>query len=221
MRRPAHTLPPRRCEVAEPSKSWASWDRDTLTLTVSRPPELSHEQLEAIWSPYVHHGLNEETISAINRKIQHEVQTAQLRAEELTREQRRRQEEEAQRRRDEAARIEQERRQAAQEAKDRAEALLLRSLSDKQKADLQEKNYFLVEAGGETYKIKRGFSGNVKKLDKDGKEIQSFCIHPTENIPDADAMLAQKLLLETDHERFLRTANATNLVPSNDNRRAA
>jgi len=195
--------------MPEVPKQWASWDAEALTLTLSRPPELDHAQLEAIWTPYISHGLNEETISAINRQIQHEVQTARSLAEARRQEDLRRQEEEARRRQEEANRTAEERRRAEQEAKDRAEALLLRNLSSQQKEDLRTKNYFLVEVGGETYKIQRGFSGNVKQLNKAGQEIRSFCIHPAERVPDADSMLAQKLLLETDPERFFKTANAT------------
>ena len=52
-------------------------------------------------------------------------------------------------------------------------------------------------------------------------------IHPRERVPDSDTMLAQKLLLEADTERFLKIANVTNLLPprppppQNDNQRAA
>ena len=60
-----------------------------------------------------------------------------------------------------------------------------------------------------------------RRTDDAGVEIRSFCIHPTERVPDADSMLAQKLMLETDHDRFLKTANAHDLVPRTDGRRAA
>ena len=119
-------------------------------------------------------------------------------------------------------RIEADRRTKEQAAKDKAEILLLEHLSAKQKDDLKKKGYFLVEVAGEVYKIKRGFSGNVKLINKETEqEMKSFCIHPHERVPDGDAMLAQKLLLESNLDQFLKIANCTNLVPQNDNRRAA
>src|SRR5271157_6054358 len=64
MQRLAHTLrlQPSKAAEARMPQQWASWDVETLTLTLSRPPELDHAQLEAIWSPYINNGLNEETI---------------------------------------------------------------------------------------------------------------------------------------------------------------
>ena len=202
-------------------KSWASWDVVSKTLTLSRPPELTHTQLETIWSSHINQSVTDAVIDAINREIDREVRVIRARGEQERQEQVRRQEEETQRRRQEADRALQERLRAEQEAKDKAEALLLRSLTDNQKQDLALRNYFLVESGGETYKINRGFAGNVKLLDQTGREIRSFCIHPTERVPDADNMLAQKLMLETDKERFLRIANATDLVPRPAANRAA
>lgn len=124
----------------------------------------------------------------------------------------RRQSEERRRREEEALRVEQERLRAKQEADAKAEVLLLRHLSDKQKEDLATKGYFLVEVGGEIYKINRGFAGNIKLLNGEtGEEEKSFCIHPTERVPNADAMLAQKLLLEADRDRFHKIANVTDI----------
>jgi flagellar biosynthesis GTPase FlhF len=216
-----------------PLRQWASWDSDAHTLTVSRPPELTHAQLEEIWSPYLLHAVTEKAIFEINQRINHEVKVVQARGEKELQEQRQRQEAEAQRRREETTRAEEarrraeeerrkteeERRKAEQEAKDRAEALLLRYLSEQQKEQLRLHNYFHVVVGEDTYRIKRGFAGNVKLLDKEGREIRSFCIHPRERVPDADAMLAQKLMLETDLPQFLKTANASDIPV--ETRRAA
>jgi len=111
---------------------------------------------------------------------------------------------------EEARLLEVKRRQEEQEAKDRAEILLLRHLSPEQKEDLRTKGCFFVEVGGEIYRIDRGFAGNVKLLDRKGGDVRkSFCIHPKIRVPDADAMLAQKLLLEADKESFHKIANIT------------
>lgn len=115
----------------------------------------------------------------------------------------------------------QKRLKAEQEARDRAERLLLSNLTPKQRADLKEKNSFyvdipLVGGGVERYRIDRGHQGNVKQLDAKGSVIRSFCIHP-DGVPAADAMLAQKLFIEADEEtrsKFWETANITDLIPA-------
>lgn len=97
------------------------------------------------------------------------------------------------------------------EAKARAERLLVENISPKQREQLRLHGYFDVEIGGNTYRIKRGRQGNVFSLDGRGGLIERLCIHPEAYVPDADTMLAQKLLLETDEAAFLRTANHTRL----------
>jgi len=104
-------------------------------------------------------------------------------------------------------------------AKSRAEGLLREHLSDRQKADLDEKKYFDVcainfRAGTRRYyRIKRGRAGNVFLLDgPHGREVVKYCCHPLEQVPDADTMLAQKMMIEFNEELFLKTANITNLI---------
>ena len=103
-------------------------------------------------------------------------------------------------------------------AKSRAEGLLREHLSERQKSDLTEKGYFDVCAvdfkRGERryYRIKRGRAGNVFLLDgPHGREVKRLCCHPLENVPDADTMLAQKMMIEFNEELFLKTANVTDL----------
>lgn len=92
----------------------------------------------------------------------------------------------------------------------RAEELMLMMIEETQKKQYLEFGFFDVEIREKTYRIKTGTSGNVKLLDeKRVKEIASYCIHPQEYIPDHDTMLAQLLMLKTDEERFLKTANKT------------
>lgn len=100
-------------------------------------------------------------------------------------------------------------------ARERAAILLQESLSERQRAELRDKGYFSLEtidsktgqrrryqiAGG------RGQHGNVYQVDESGKRIYSFCIQPRERVPDEDAMLAQKLMLEHCEEDFLKIAN--------------
>ncbi len=119
---------------------------------------------------------------------------------------------------EDARRLEEKRKREEAEAKEKAEVLLLQHLSPQQKEDLRTKGCFFVEVGGETYQINRGYAGNVKLLDtKSSKVRKSFCIHPRVRVPDADAMLAQKLLLQANPEQFHKIANVTEYMPDNDN----
>jgi len=104
---------------------------------------------------------------------------------------------------------EEKRKREEEEAKAKAEILLRRHLSPEQQEDLDKKNCFFLHIGEERYQIVRGQHGNVKLLDEDGKIKRSFCIHPKVKVPDADAMLAQKFLLETDKDAFYKIANIT------------
>lgn len=91
-------------------------------------------------------------------------------------------------------------------AKGRAKKLLMDCLTPIQRGSLEALGYFDVFVGGKTYRIKQGTHGNVREI-VEGKEVTSFCVQP-DGVPDEDAMLAQKLWLETDEREFLRVANA-------------
>lgn len=112
-----------------------------------------------------------------------------------------------------AHRVEEQRRTEEEQrvARARAEELLLDNLTDEQQADYQETQSFrVISADGErVYRVKRGWSGNVELIRPDGRVAARYCIHPREWVPEQDNMLAQKLLLETDEQAFLRIANAT------------
>ncbi len=97
-------------------------------------------------------------------------------------------------------------------AERRAEKLLQETLSAAQREELASKGFFTLKtiaASGEEriYRIKRGRSRNVEQVDANGNRIKYLCAHPIAQVPDADTMLAQKLMLETDEGEFLRIAN--------------
>jgi hypothetical protein len=98
-------------------------------------------------------------------------------------------------------------------AVERAELLLAQHLTDEQRRDRETKGFFLVETkSGRRYRVeKNSQAGNVKLVNPEGKDIAKFCIHPSEAVPNADAHLAQKLMLLLDEETFIRTANMTYL----------
>lgn len=126
------------------------------------------------------------------------------RPRELTPEQK-----EAQRQAAEQARLESERRQREQEeAKKRAEDLLVGCLTLAQRRQLKKRGSFVVKAqSGQHYRVRRGHT--VEELDKAGKPAATHCIHTRDYVPDFDTMLVQKLMLEANEDEFLRVANRT------------
>ena len=100
-------------------------------------------------------------------------------------------------------------RRAEREAADRrAEVLLHAHLDREQQQQLAERDWFLhVSKSGKRYRINRGRSANIDVLDANGKVVHSLCAHPRLDVPDADTMLAQALMLKHDEDEFLRMAN--------------
>ncbi len=123
---------------------------------------------------------------------------------EPTAEQRERWRQEEARRRDEQNRLLRE----ENAAKDKAIVLLKSCLTPQQLEEYEKKKHFHLHVGDRVYRIEQGSHGNVKLIDKDGKIKRSFCIQPR-GVPEGDAMLAQKLLLQTDEKAFYESANVT------------
>ena len=90
----------------------------------------------------------------------------------------------------------------------RGRELLLAHLDEEQRADFEETGSFVVRVGPRRYRIERGRVANVLCAEE-GFRNRRYCIHPRENVPSGDHMLAQKLMLETDEETFLRIANVS------------
>lgn len=94
---------------------------------------------------------------------------------------------------------------------EKALALLRDVLPEEARRDLDTKGFFQVRgsAGGK-YTLRMGRYGNVIRQ-ADGR-AEKLCIHPTEDVPDADTVLAQVLLLWMDEPAFLSTANSHGVV---------
>jgi hypothetical protein len=90
----------------------------------------------------------------------------------------------------------------------RAEDLLLLHLTDEQQAQYLKEGYFETVVNDKTYRINKGRAGNVFLVEK-GITKYKYCAHPDDYTPEQDAMLAQLLMLRTDEERFIKTANRT------------
>ncbi len=100
------------------------------------------------------------------------------------------------------------------EAEGRAERLLREFLTPGQLAELERQSAFVVSSElGARFRIKRGWSGNVEELNNDDEIVGRWCIQPEVRVPDADNMLAQKLMLECNEREFRRIGNCQVLVP--------
>ena len=97
-------------------------------------------------------------------------------------------------------------------AKTRAEILLKSCLSDAQVRSLEDHGWFLIHGeSGRRYRIHKGTAGNVVVLKDDGTSDHRLCFHPSMSVPEADAMLAQKLMLESCEKEALKMANRNGL----------
>jgi len=102
--------------------------------------------------------------------------------------------------------------QARKEASDRAFKLLNGFLTTHQKKELQEKEHFhVVGQDGETYRIDVQKHQNVYLMKGNRRAIRYCAIMKDVRIPMYDMLLAQKLLIETDIQRFKEIANAKDL----------
>ena len=92
----------------------------------------------------------------------------------------------------------------------RAYELLDSMLNDAQRRTLKKEGWFDVRSQfGNLYRIHRGSHGNIERLDPATMErVETWCVQPT-GVPAGDAMLIQKLMLETHEEELFRTANVT------------
>lgn len=97
-------------------------------------------------------------------------------------------------------------------ASDRGWELLQAHLTPEQRHSLDEHGYFDVIGGSSkrTYRIMKGFTGNVMLLSPTGKITRSICfgLRPgTTSHVMGDHLLAQKICLEVDEENTLKVAH--------------
>lgn len=161
---------------------WTIWCEQSITSS-SSSPNITYYPSEVIW-----HNWTQADIERLN-------------------EEQRRVAEEGQREAEQRAAL----RKAAQE---RAKLLLVANLKEDQRRDLDTKRHFIVhsKSGERRYRIRQGRTGNVDLLNAAGAVVAKFCIHPAVLCPDEDTMLAQKLMIETDEDGFLLTANKTVVI---------
>lgn len=91
----------------------------------------------------------------------------------------------------------------------RAKELFIRHLTAAQYATFVKERYIDVKSNkGHKYRIRtKDLIMNISRIDGWFISKRRFCIRPMEfDLPFYDHILAQKLLLETDEKRFLKTA---------------
>lgn len=95
---------------------------------------------------------------------------------------------------------------------ERAEALLVEHLNDVQRAEYAAHGQFhIVGSSGRRYCIRHGRMHNVFAVNEAGLEVIEFCGHVGDDVHNADNLLAQKLMIEHDENRFREIANASHL----------
>lgn len=96
----------------------------------------------------------------------------------------------------------------------KAKALLHRFLTKEQRWELRgSKSFRVVGQDGRTYLVTEGMAGNVR-LVEGPEHVATLCVVPkyeVTTLPMYDLMLAQKILLESQTEEFLRTARVRDL----------
>jgi hypothetical protein len=94
-------------------------------------------------------------------------------------------------------------------AEQRAYALLKEWLSTEQLARFESHGHFEVQGShsGKCYRIRPDRFMNIDELDKNGTSVAVWCVGPAGCLPIGDAMLAQKIALETDEQAVLAVAN--------------
>ncbi|MBS1722699.1 MAG: hypothetical protein JSS66_06790 [Armatimonadetes bacterium] len=86
--------------------------------------------------------------------------------------------------------------------------LLFSLIDDAQQQMLLDKGYFELDgADGHRYRLIYHRHGNVARLDRRGKVTHCWCGHYGEDIPVADTLVAQRLVLEFDPQQYLVGAN--------------
>jgi hypothetical protein len=194
---------------ATPNEVWTAWNVQLTVAVNSAITSHIGQPINAATTSSLTNTINGEIWGAWNNQIQN-LRNASAEQVRRVQEQQRQARERQDRYQADQTRVQVER----SKAEKRAEKLLQELLSAEQRAELAAKGFFtlrtIAKSGEERiYRIRRGRSRNVEQVDAQGNRIKTLCAHPIEMVPDADTMLAQKLMLETPdmQEEFLRIAN--------------
>jgi hypothetical protein len=109
-----------------------------------------------------------------------------------------------QKRRDEVAA------EAKRIANEKAEALLKEILTPEERDEWTKQRTITVQAAsGVKYKLLPATHGNVRVLGRDGLPDATLCVFTTGNVPLADHLVTQVLMLRHDEKELLAKANRT------------
>ena len=95
-----------------------------------------------------------------------------------------------------------------QVARERADALLRELLTEGEYTQLERRGYLEVRSPAQpqrTYRVPR-HQGQVEVRER-GIPIMRLCVQSVDPIPDGDAVLMHKLMIEGNEEAYLRIAN--------------
>lgn len=97
----------------------------------------------------------------------------------------------------------------SEEAITRSVLLLFSILNEVQAKNIRSFGWFdMIGSDERIYRLLYHRHGNVFRMDKQGKSIEAvWCGHFGENLPVADTLVAQKLMLEVDPEMYTKNAN--------------
>lgn len=188
------------------NSAWNTWC-DTGTSATTNYYNASGQNVYAVWvsnenEVYRQHINNYHNLNAAVQKVRvrtaEEIAAAAARIAELA-----------------AERAEEEKRRKA--AAKRALELLREHLTAKQRHDLENRKFFLVQGGktGKSYRVRDtgSASGNIDEMaDNDNEKVAArLCAHAPYHfdIPNADQLLGQLLMLRFEEEEMLRIANRT------------
>jgi hypothetical protein len=100
-------------------------------------------------------------------------------------------------------------------AEEKARALLRSWLSPQQVNQWDSRKEFEVIGShtGTRYRIRRATAMNIDELDSRGRVVTQWCFAPEGELAVGDAMLAQKIALETMEGKALASANSRVIRP--------
>ena len=97
------------------------------------------------------------------------------------------------------------------QANERSFHLLINNLSDAQRHQYDQHNYFDVigSNSGARYRIRHGHVMNVERIGNDGRRLLKLCFTRRGLLPIGDVMLAQKIAIELFESDAIKVANVS------------
>lgn len=205
-------------DTAESRYAWQYWTTATQTASTNSIATMAENYIWPLWNDATSSGATTTIWDSVwdswsvNVKQPKSFKPKKLTPEQIEKARKAQEEQDrkAQERREREAKERKERERLAELARERAMALLLEMLHRSQVKELRNRGSFITMSNkGTLYEVAFGRQHNVFELDNKQRRIAEYCITNggPEWIPDADVMLAQKLMIETDEDSLRRIAN--------------